>query len=49
LPVVDKKIYLKGIVTITDIFSLFLSGGNLNSSVESIMSREVVSCDVRKA
>jgi len=45
LPVVDKKMQLKGIVTITDIFSLFLSGGDMNSFVETIMSREVVGCD----
>jgi CBS domain-containing protein len=49
LPVVDKKLYLKGIVTITDIFGLFLSEGNLNSSVDSIMSREVISCDVEES
>ena len=45
LPVVDKKMQLKGIVTITDIFSLFLSGGDMSSYVEAIMSREVVGCD----
>jgi len=46
LPVVDKKMQLKGIVTITDIFSLFLSGGDMSSYTETIMSREVVGCDV---
>jgi CBS domain-containing protein len=45
LPVVDKKFSLRGIVTITDIFSLLLSGGEMNIPVESIMSREVVSCE----
>ncbi len=45
LPVVDKKMQLKGIVTITDILNLFISGGSLNAYVESIMSREVISCE----
>jgi len=45
LPVVDKKMKLVGIVTITDILNILFSGGNMNSSIESIMSREVVSCE----
>jgi len=45
LPVVDKKMQLVGIVSITDILNLLLSGGDMNSPIESIMSREVVSCE----
>jgi len=48
LPVVDKKMQLKGIVTITDIFSFFLSVGNLRSYVEAIMSRDVIGCDANE-
>jgi len=45
VPVVDKKMQLLGVVTITDIFNFMLSGGSMNSPIETIMSREVVSCD----
>jgi len=45
LPVVDKKMKLIGMVTITDILNFLFSGGDMNFSIESIMSREVVSCD----
>jgi CBS domain-containing protein len=45
LPIVDKKMQLLGVVTITDIFNFMISGGNMNSTIENIMSREVVSCD----
>jgi CBS domain-containing protein len=45
LPVVDKKLNLKGIVTITDILNLFLGGWDMNLPIENIMSREIVSCE----
>jgi CBS domain-containing protein len=48
LPVVDKKFQLKGVVTITDIFNLFLSGGEMGLSIENVMSREVVSCEANE-
>ncbi len=44
VPVVDKKMQLFGIVTITDILSFYLSGGNLDVEVWNIMSRDVISC-----
>ncbi|MDT7858701.1 MAG: CBS domain-containing protein [Candidatus Aenigmarchaeota archaeon] len=49
LPVVDRKMRLLGIITITDIFSFFISGGNMNDFVENIMSREVVGCDANES
>jgi CBS domain-containing protein len=45
IPVVDKKFNLKGIVTITDIFNLFLSEWKISLPIEIIMSKEVVSCE----
>jgi len=48
LPVVDKKLQLKGIVTITDIFSLLISENDIKLPVENIMSREVVFCDANE-
>jgi CBS domain-containing protein len=44
LPVIDRKMQLRGIVSITDVFALLLSGGTMTSPVENIMSREVVRC-----
>jgi len=48
LPVVDKKTQLVGIASITDILNLLLSGGDINSPIESIMSREVVNCEANE-
>ena len=48
LPVVDKKMNLKGIVTISDILNAFLQKEDFSKNVESIMSREVVSCEANE-
>jgi len=45
LPVVNKKMQLVGIVSITDILNFLFSEGDMNSPIVSIMSREVVSCE----
>ncbi len=48
LPIVDKKMNLKGIVTISDILNAFLQKEDFSKNVESIMSREVVSCEANE-
>ena len=48
LPIVDKKMNLKGIVTISDILNAFLQKEEFSKNVESIMSREVVSCEANE-
>ncbi|MGC9058944.1 MAG: CBS domain-containing protein [Candidatus Aenigmatarchaeota archaeon] len=48
LPIVDKKMNLKGIITISDILNAFLKKEDFSNKIETIMSREVVFCEANE-